>query len=71
MGNQQVQVPVRGVLQLGLGILSLFGVGMPRDYIGGVTAIANSLELFFAEPHEVGTVAVLPAAPAVTPQAAS
>ncbi|MEO5360768.1 MAG: hypothetical protein H7843_10045 [Nitrospirota bacterium] len=60
---------VEGVLQMGLGIMSLFGYGVPRNYIGGMTALISGLEALFAQPHEVGSVAVKPTAE--TTQAAS
>lgn len=49
---------VEGVLQLGLGLMSLFGYGVPRNYIGGITALVGGLETLFAQPHEVGSVTV-------------
>lgn len=58
MGNMNLS----GLLQLGIGVLSLFGApGLPRNYAGGVTQILGGLEAMFAQPHEVGSVQVMPA----------
>ncbi|KWT73779.1 hypothetical protein [Candidatus Magnetominusculus xianensis] len=61
MGNFNIQ----GLLQVGIGLLSLFGAaGLPRNYVGGITQILGGLESMFAHPHEVGSVSATPSTPA-------
>ncbi|MBF0486950.1 MAG: hypothetical protein HQK98_02205 [Nitrospirae bacterium] len=66
MGN----ITIQGVLQLGVGILSLFGgAGVQRNYVSGITNIVGALESMFAQPHEVGSVAATTPPAATTPAA--
>lgn len=67
MGNTRISA--EGVLQIGLGIMSLVGYGVPKNYVGGITALVNGLESLFAAPHEVGSVTVTSTAPAAAPAA--
>ncbi|WP_420267003.1 hypothetical protein [Candidatus Magnetominusculus dajiuhuensis] len=65
MGN----ITIQGVLQLGVGILSLFGgAGVQRNYVSGITNIVGALESMFAQPHEVGA-ATVTSTTATTPTA--
>ncbi|MBF0554361.1 MAG: hypothetical protein HQK96_07330 [Nitrospirae bacterium] len=68
MGN----ITIQGVLQLGVGILSLFGgAGVQRNYVSGITNIVGALESMFAQPHEVGSASVTSAPTAATTPSAS